>query len=534
MEPKAQESATAVVVSNAGPTALEIKRLSKTFAGIYALCDVDLRVEVGEVHGLLGENGSGKSTLIKVLGGYHAPEPGAELSVEGRAVRLPLGPGEFRELRMSFVHQELGLLPGLTVLENLWIIELCSMQGVWIDWHRARSDAMRIFDHFGVDLDPDVPVARLSQADRAILAIIRAAVEIQGRDPDQIGNHTRGGLLVLDEPTVYLSEVARSQLVDIMRTVVGGNGSVLFVSHDLEEVLELTDRATVLRDGRVVGTVRSKDTSERELVSMIVGRDVDRLTPKTRPAEASSKQRSAMTVYNLSGGETGLSDISFSVYPGEIVGLTGLGGSGFEEIPYMLFGATAGATGLLELHGQAHKVPEMTPQRAIGLGLSLVPANRLRDGCVASLPLLDNVMLQVFGRYRAPWGLAVRKMRDDAPKVLRDFDVRAKGPEVLYRTLSGGNQQKALLAKWIQSGPKVLLLHEPTQGVDVGARMQISSMLHDLASHGIPIICASSDHEQLETVCDRVLVFKNGSIVDELVGSDVQKHTITARCLATV
>jgi ribose transport system ATP-binding protein len=514
--------------------ALEVRHLSKSFGGAPALRDVELRIEAGEVHGLLGENGSGKSTVIKILGGYHAPEPGAELRVGGEQVRLPLRPGKFRDLGMSFVHQELGLLPGLTVLENLWIVELCSMQGVWIDWRHARADALRIFKQYGVSFDPDAPVARLSQAERAILAIVRAAVELEGRHGDNGARQQPGGLLVLDEPTVYLSEVARIQLIEIMRTIVERGGSVLFVSHDLEEVLDLTDRTTVLRDGRVVGTVLTHETTQQDLVSMIIGRHVEASAPRSQVLAAEIPSEEGVSVEGLTGGPSRLRDVSFIVHPGEILGVTGLGGSGFEDVPYMLFGAADQAGGSLTVRGRRHSIENMSPPRAIKLGFGLVPANRLRDGCVASLSVMDNVMLQVLDQYVRPWGLSTGSMRAAVPGVLREFDVRTKGPDALYRTLSGGNQQKALLAKWIQTAPDLLLLHEPTQGVDVGARMQISSMLRDLASRGVAILCASSDHEQLESICGRVLVFKNGTVVDELVGTEVRKHTITARCLATV
>lgn len=521
---------------------LELRKISKRFSGVEALKDVSLIVARSEVHGLLGENGSGKSTLIKILAGYHAPEPGGEFRLRGELVPLPLRPGDFRRLGMAFVHQDLGLAPDLTVLENLLMVRLSTSTELRIDWRAEHQSARQLFDRFGLRLDPMALVREVSDSDRALLAIVRAATEMDGAS-NVLGHANNreessgAGLLVLDEPTVYLSGRDVERLVVIMHAVTDGGGSVLFVSHDLDEVLQYTDRSTVLRDGVAVQTVASKVTTKADLVRLIIGhelaihRGLER-SSSASPGNHASIELSRPTVVGLTGGRSGMKNVSFSVGVGEIVGITGLIGSGFEEVPYLLFGATRAEAGSLSLDHSTVELVGITPRRAINAGLALIPADRQRDGAVLSLSVSDNVMLQVLGSYRHRWWLERRRMRADADRVLSDYGVRCGSSRALYQTLSGGNQQKALLARWLQTRPRLLLLHEPTQGVDVGSREEIFERLLGLAATGIRILCASSDHEQLEAICSRVLVMSGGQIVAELEGEDVRKVTITAQCLS--
>jgi ribose transport system ATP-binding protein len=499
---------------------IELRRLSKRFGGAKALDDVTLTVEQGEVHGLLGENGSGKSTLIKVLAGFHAPEHGAELLVNGRPVRLPLAPSQFRALGLSFVHQDLGLIGDLTVLENLRIGELAQSRSLRIRWAQERRAARAKFERYGFDLDPTATVSDLPETDRALLAIVRAVEEIRAT----VAEGERG-LLVLDEPTVFLPREGVQRLFALVREVTAKHASVLFVSHDLDEVREITDRVTVLRDGRVHGTVATAQATETQLVEMIIGRGLETLQ---RTVTARPTGPVALSVRNL-GGRT-VKSVDFDAHRGEILGLTGIIGSGFDEVPYLLFGARPCEVGELKVGDRSHPLPLMRPRDALRARMALLPADRQVDGSVGTLSVADNAMLQVLDRYR-PSALRLRRMRSDAAGLLDDFDVRPRNPDAEYASLSGGNQQKVLLAKWLQIEPQVLLLHEPTQGVDIGARESIFTLLRAEASKGTTILCASSDHDQLAAICDRVLVFGRGRIASELTGAEVDKARIAEQAL---
>lgn len=498
---------------------LSVRGLSKSFGGTQALKGVDLTVRPGEVHGLLGENGSGKSTLIKILAGYHAPDDGA-LEVSGEPVKLPLVPGQFRELGMSFVHQDLGLVPSLSVVENLRIGELAaSRRRFHISWSKERRRARETFERFGqVSLLPEARVADLRPVERALLAIVRAVEGIRKVTESRDGHR---GLLVLDEPTVFLPRTGIERLFSLVREITATGASVLFVSHDLDEVMEITDRVTVLRDGFVVGTVNTPQATESTLVEMIIGRGLDQLVLEHHDP---TKRTVAASIRDLSGGM--VEDFSVELHEGEVLGLTGLVGSGFEELPYLVFGAQRAERGELIMGNVAHALPAMSPPRALKLGMALLPADRQRDGAVGSLSVSENVMLQVIDDYYDQLRLNRGRLQRDAGALCREYDVRPANPRAVYQSLSGGNQQKALLAKWLHMDPALLILHEPTQGVDVGARQQIFALVRDAANRKHTVICASSDYEQLSIICDRVLIFGRGRVVGELVGQNVTKDRI--------
>ena len=507
------------------PSALELRDLSKSFGGARALDGVSLTVATGEVHGLLGENGSGKSTLIKVLAGYHSPDAG-ELVVHGQPVKLPLRPGQFRSLGMDFVHQDLGLILSLSVIENLYVGQLASAsRRLHISWTSERRKARQTFSRYGLHLNPRTRVSDLTPVERALLAIVRA---VEGMRTSVAGAEDRG-LLVLDEPTVFLPRTGIDQLFTLVREIAASGASVLFVSHDLDEVREITDRITVLRDGRVVGTVVTAETNEPELVRMIIGRQLEMLASDPyKPSEHGVE----IAIDGLTGGT--LRDVSLELHEGEILGLTGLVGSGFEEIPYFLFGAWRPESGQLRLHGSEYQLVGLTPAKALAAGIALVPADRQTDGVIGSLPVYDNILLRSLRSFSRTGALRRFQMLRVARRLMVEFDVRPSDPRVVYASLSGGNQQKALLAKWLHRKPLLLLLHEPTQGVDVGARQQIFSLVRDTAARGTSVICASSDYEQLAAICDRVLIFARGRVFEQLVGDEVTKERITERCYNSV
>jgi ribose transport system ATP-binding protein len=506
--------------------ALEVGNLSKSFGGVHALDRVNLRVEPGEVHGLLGENGSGKSTLIKVLAGYHAPDEGT-LSVYGQPVKLPLHPGQFRDLGMDFVHQDLGLIPSLSVIENLYVGDLISQRRrLHISWSKQRRRAAETFERYGLRIDVRARVGQLSPVERALLALVRA---VEGMRETLGGEQARGGILVLDEPTVFLPRTGIDALFTLVREIAASGSSVIFVSHDLDEVREITDRTTVLRDGHVVGTVVTSETSEGELVRMIIGRHLETLEPSPHDL---LQRDVGIAVEGLTGGT--LRNISLELHEGEVLGLTGLVGSGFEEVPYFLFGAWRPESGRLRLHGAEIDLRSLAPANALAAGIALVPADRQQDGVVGSLPVYDNILLRSLGSFFRGGVLRRLKMLRRARQMMTEFDVRPADPRRVLSSLSGGNQQKALLAKWLDRRPRLILLHEPTQGVDVGARQQIFSLVREAAGQSMSVICASSDYEQLAAVCDRVLILARGRIVDQLVGDAVTKERIAERSYNSV
>ena len=525
---------------NGAATALDIKHLSKRFGGAIALDDVSLSIKCGEVHGLLGSNGSGKSTLIKVLSGFHTPESGAEISLYGRSLVLPVKPSRLREHGLSFVHQHLGLVPSLSVTENLYLGKLSSEDNWCINWTAAHENAHDVFDRFDLDLEPTMEVGFLSPVQQALLAIVRAyesLQELRERALDQGAGplSTQPGVLVLDEPTPFLPKSGVEQLFRLIRQCVSDGASVIFVSHDVDEVREITDRATILRDGRLIDTVLSQSTSHEAFVSRIIGRSLDNY--------AGAKQHRPNTgvkfkVENIRQGQTG--PLSFELCSGEILGITGLIGSGFDEVPSILYGAQKKVSGSVTVFvnsadadqqgNRALDLSILTPEHAMQAGIAYLPADRLGEAGVGSLSVGDNISLPVLDSLKGRLGLTESQVQNHAAEIGAGADVKPNVPQLPLASLSGGNAQKALMAKWLQTKPEVLLLDEPTQGVDVGARQQLWDALDQTAAKGTAILIASTDYEQLASVCHRVLIFSQGQIVATLSGSVLSKDLIAEHC----
>jgi ribose transport system ATP-binding protein len=480
--------------------ALTARHISKSFGPQRALDDVGISVERGEVHALMGENGSGKSTLIKILAGYWAPAPGARLEVAGRPVRLPLRPGEFRRLGMSFVHQDLGLIGSLSVAENLHLAELATERRWWFRWQDERSSARAALRRVGADLDPRERVSDLPPAARATVAIARSIAGLPSGG---------GGVLVLDEPGAFLADAERRRLLALVRNVADRRGTgVLLASHDLGEVRGRADRVTVLRDGRNVGTATASVSSDA-LTEMIVGHAPAQAAAS---APAGGESPRLLRVIGLTGAAA--EEVSFEVRAGEVLGLTGVAGSGFADVPYLLFGALPARAGRLVLDGVDLDLTHATPAAAIEAGLALVPGDQRRDGSVASLSLAENLMLPVLDRYMTRFGLDRRRMRADAMGLLHQHNVSPGRPGLLYGALSGGNQQKAQLAKWLHLRPRCLLLDEPTRGLDVGARRLMIETIRAAAADGIAVVCATGDQDELGALADRALAFSEGRVVE--------------------
>jgi ribose transport system ATP-binding protein len=506
---------------------LHVADITKTFGGAKALAGVSFTVMPGEVHGLLGKNGSGKSTLVKILAGFHAPDPGGRLEFNGEHVPLPLKPGDFRRLGMSFVHQNLGLAPSLTVLENLRFAHLAVERRSFINWRAERRAAIEALGRFGLTLDPNERIDRLSPVERALLAIVRAFEEIRA----ECAATGRPGLVLLDEPTPFLPREGVDKLFALMRSIAATGSSVIFISHDIEEVLTITDRVTVLRDGRVAGELETAQATHDQIVEQIVGRSL------ARRAEPVHDQTTAHAPYVRVDDVAGatLRPTNFSIGKGEILGLTGLIGSGYEEAPYLIFGARPCRSGVLKFAaGPAIALAAMSPNRAIGLDFALLPGDRQNASGVDSLSVVDNMLLPDVSRFFRGGFLRRGAMVREARALGTRYEVRPNDPSAKLSSLSGGNAQKVLIARWMNRNPKLLLLDEPTQGVDVGTRVQIYAALRAAAAAGMSIVCASSDAEQLAEICDRVLVFARGRICREMSGTELSKDGIAEACYASI
>ena len=505
-------------MSTVSTPVIAAKGFSKTFGGRTVLSDVDLEIRPGEIHGLVGQNGSGKSTLIKILAGYHGPDAGASLTVLGQDVSFPLSPPESRRLGMSFVHQDLGLIDSATVLENIRIGRYETRLAWWVPWRRERANVAEMLERFGIEVSPDAVISDLRPVDRAMVAIARALEQVREREreSDDVGHP----LLVLDEPTPHLPRDGVERLFNSVREMAASGAGVLFVTHRLEEIRELTHRVTVLRDGGLIDTAPTASLSEQDLTERILGFSLDQLYPGAHEVRGEL----ALRVEGLSGG--GLEEFTVEAQRGEIIGLTGLLGMGWEAVPYFLFGVTRAASGRLELDGKSFDLTRFSPRGAMSAGLALIPADRHGAGILLAATVSENVTLTTLPQYFSTGVLRLRREARQVRALLEDFDVRPRDPHRTLSTLSGGNQQKVVVAKWFETQPRVLLLHEPTQGVDVGARAQIFERIRDAAQDGVVVLYASGEWEDLAHLCDRVMVFRDGRVVTELRGGDLTKERI--------
>lgn len=498
--------------------AVTVAGLTKSFGTTLALSDVGLTLRSGEVHGLLGHNGSGKSTLIKVLAGYERPDSGT-VRVRGQEVPTPVPAAVLREHSIRFVHQSLGLVERLSVAENLWLDDVARGSRRQVSAGALRRDARAALADFGLDVDVCRPVAELSAVEKANLAIVRAVCPRIGEE------QVAPTLLVLDEPTAFLPEHDKRTLYALVEQVAARGSAVLFVSHFLEEVLTLCDRVSVLRDGRVTVAEQATDRMTVEtLVEAIVGDAAGGAPPRPEPCGS----RVAVEVRGLRTSV--LDDVDFQVHAGEILGITGLIGSGCDDVLGALFGLRD-ASGTLRLGAGSVDLHRHTPGRAMRAGLALVPADRNRHGVFRGLSVTDNLAVTALRRHRGRIGLSRGGLRREATDAVGRYDVRPADPARPVEQLSGGNAQKVLMAKWLGTAPRLLLLEEPTQGVDVGARRQIEDLVRAAASDGAAVLLSSGDADQLAELCHRVLVVTGGRVTQVLEGAEVTKKTITRACL---
>ena len=534
------------------PPAVELRNISKDFGSNRALDDVDLRIGHGEVVGLVGQNGSGKSTLVKILAGVHDPEPGGLLFVSGEEVPLPLAPGQASQIGLSFVYQNLALSGGLTVLENLTLGQRVTARP-WspINWISEHRRAAAVLERYQVDLDLDERTGDLQPVDQARLAIVRAAEDLRQYRTQSGYKHS---VLVLDEPTVFLPEEEVERLFDLIRTVVSEGAAVLFISHDLVAIRSITDRVVVLRDGRVVADVAAGEIQEDALVDLIVGAPVRsaegapangaragaaRATavPETPAGTADGGSTLApgenVVIEHLVGGR--FTDLSLEIGAGEILGVAGLIGSGAEELPYLLFGARPAFTGELRFGAETLDLGALTPERSVRRRIALVPADRGLFGLSERLELWENIVMLVEDEHYRAGVFRRGELVALAREAIARFEIRPPVAHAVTSTFSGGNQQKALLAKWLIARPRLLLLHEPTQGVDVGARRDIYRFVKSAAAlTQMAVLWVTTDFGELAEVCDRVIVLSEGRHTDTFAGEELSDETISAAALRQI
>lgn len=515
--------------------ALELRGISKVFGATRALWEVDLRVERGEVLALLGENGCGKSTLVKVLAGVNVPEPGGALSVEGRDVALPMATGAAAGRGLSFVHQDLGLAKTLTVVENLLGTSLTAPGPARrrISWRREIREASAVLLSYGVQVDPRAVVDDLPPVDQALVAITRAAHQLEAH---RARTGATSSVLVLDEPTVFLPEHEVEFLFDLVRTVVASGSSVVFISHDLPAVRVIADRVTVLRDGRVAATRAMADVTDDQLVELIVGSAAAAAAATHTTAAPVDRSGStgervpALVVTGLNGGR--VHDLDLTVGPGEVVGLAGLMGSGAEDMPYLLFGARRARGGALTVGGTTVELGRHSPAGAIARGMALIPADRRRDAIAPTLSVAENMMVLVARRFSRGGRLRLGELRAAADERAQSLDVRPRRTSAPIGTLSGGNAQKVVLAKWLETAPRLLVLHEPTQGVDVAARAEIYRVIERATATGTSVVWVSSDVDELAAVCHRVVVISDGRDAGQVEHAQLSPEAISTAVYA--
>lgn len=477
-------------------TALSVRQLRKVYGGTVALADVDIDVRSGEIHALLGENGAGKSTLVRLLAGVEAADGGA-LSIYGEDLPSRFTPEVVTQHGVVFIHQNLGLVEDLSVAENIALLTGFARRGPFISWDRTRERARTALTTMGVDIDVDTNVRDLPMASRAIVAIARALVQ-------------KVRLLVLDEPTATLGAREVETLFGILRRLRDQGVAIILITHRLEEVLAITDRVTVLRDGRVTGVRSSSEVSEHDLVRLIIGMELP-----ARPERSVAVGEAVAVFDQVRAG--GVGPLSFEVRRGEVVGVTGLSGAGHTMVPQLLFGLERIRSGSVTLDGEEF-VPA-GPADATARGCSMVPADRNGVGAVPTMDLRENLFMNP--RQPALRRIPRRKENAAAAELLQRFDVRPPAPAAEFSTLSGGNAQKVVLARCLSSSPRLLVLEEPTAAVDVGARAEIHRRIRSIAGSGAAVLVVSSDLEEIEIVCDRAIVMERGRARGVLEGSEV-------------
>jgi ribose transport system ATP-binding protein len=497
-------------------TGLHVRGLTKTFPGVRALHEVALNVRPGTVHALLGHNGCGKSTLVKILAGFHLPDHGCEATVDGEPLEMGSAEDAAR-LGVRFVHQELGLILELGAADNIGFALGYERGPGGISWRGQEEVTTELLDRFGIELDPLAPLSDATPTERTAVAIVRA---VAGWEPGR-------GLLVLDEPTAALPAREVHELFRIIRSVKDSGTPVLLISHRLDEVMAIADHATVMRSGEVIWDGAVAEMSVKAFATLIAGEEVEALEegPRRVPPAVPPDVPPALELRGVSGQF--LDGIDLRIQPGEIVGVAGLLGSGREELPYIVAGAqTEGVRGEISINGEP--IEDLSIESARERDVALVPADRAQEGIFAEFSVRENVSLVALPKLRKGRTLLPAKERGFAHEWLLQVDADPAVMDRRITTLSGGNQQKAVLARWLSVHPRLLAVSEPTAGIDIGARAGIYAELRRRADDGLAVLMSSSDAEDLVAACDRVIVLRDGVIAASLQASDIVKSAIVA------
>ena len=472
--------------------AVALAHITKSFTGLKVVKDVSFDVRPGEVHALLGENGAGKSTLIKIMAGLYQPDEG-EIAINGIPTKFAT-PRDAHVAGIATVHQELLLFPELTVAENIFLGQTPKTKLGMLDWPAMRSRARALLDSLdSPELDIDAKVGTLSVANRQRVEIARS-----------LSQDAR--VVIMDEPTAALADADVARLMDIVRRLKSRGVAIVYVSHRMPEIFALADRVTVLRDGARVGTKDIGEVDEGVLVNMMVGRVIDRLYPK----KLGESGASILELREISH-RSAVRDISFELRRGEILGIAGLVGSGRTELALTIFGITPATSGTILLEGKPVRIG--SPEAARDLGIAYIPEDRGTQGLIRTQTIAENVALA--NLQQLPRGLFIdaAKLLRSARQAIERFGIKARGPQQVVRELSGGNQQKVVLSKWLSTDPRILIMDEPTRGIDVGAKAEIHQLLRTLAGEGMAILRLSSELPEVLGMSDRVLVMNGGKIV---------------------
>ncbi len=485
-------------------TILQLRGISKTFPGVKALNDVDLDVRRGEVHALLGENGAGKSTLMKVLAGTYQADSG-EIVLAGQVVTLT-NPLDAKKKGILLIHQELSLVPGLSVAENIFLGSLPTRTLRRIDWYKLREDAAVILQQLKCNFGPNDIVGKLSLANQQMVEIARALAF----DPR---------IVIFDEPTSSLTEQEKTILFQNIRRLQQDGVAIIYISHRMDEIFELSDRITVLRDGRHRGTVFTSETTEDEVTRLMIGRYLeDYFEEKQRKHGKEVLRVEGLTVPGL------FEDVSFSVRAGEVVGLYGLIGAGRSEVAETLFGLRRPTVGRLYLHGKP--VTIHSPSEAVAHGFGFIPEDRKQQGLVLAMGVRDNIALPQIDRLQRLGFLRPTAEQRLYREYKDKLDIKTPGPNQKVINLSGGNQQKIVIAKWLARKPELLILDEPTRGIDVGSKSEIHKLIGELSQQGIAILVISSEMPEVIGVSHRILTMYQGRLTGEFDGYSVTEDDL--------
>ena len=495
-----------IEVERMGQTLLRMSGISKRFAGVHALKGVDFELESGEVHGLLGENGAGKSTLMKILAGIHPVDEG-EIFIEGNKVSIN-SVKDAQTHGISIIHQEISLVPHLSVAENIFLGKEPVTKTGWIDWKKMREETRKALQQFGLELSPEMPVKKLTVAQQQMIEIIKAV-------------SFRAKMIVMDEPTSSLTEKEVEFLFQTIGRLKEQGVGIVYISHRMNELFTITDRITVLRDGALIGTVRTKETTTDRLISMMVGRELTQYYIKDSAPVSGGEV--VLSVRNLSKKGV-LNDVSFEVRKGEILGFAGLVGAGRSELMKCIFGLDSFDKGEIRIDGRPLTV--RTPNDAIKNGIVYVTENRKEEGLFLIRSVQYNITIKLLDQFIKWFRVNARFENQKTRQFINELSIKTPSPDQEVRNLSGGNQQKVLISRWLATNPRVLILDEPTRGVDVGAKAEIYAIMNRLVKEGVSIIMISSELPEVINMSDRIAVMYKGGIRTILHRDEFSQETI--------